>query len=229
MKEQLHKIDSFLKSQEVHLFDIFTKNNLDVNLNCLGINIKNENIISIKKYTSFKNNHNLKGFLKIPFINHLYSFKDNDITTNTSPAIAIKFYPEFKEYKKYFHLKFCNEYFLKNKSFFNCRDDILNQTKKVGISIEEKTITKYYYINCSKIMLPELSRKFFTNTKYNKIEYVQYKNKEKFIIDEEINLNTITYKNENLINFSKNVESQYGLKFKTGGKDSEGIVSLYFF
>ena len=224
-------LNFFHTSKQYKNFIQFVKTKLDVNISCLGINFNKDRILSIKKYYSYNNNAELKEFLRIPFLNKLYENKNNNKCINSSPSIALKYYPCNDSFTKYFHIKFNEHYVKRNKKFFQPKYNSLNLNSltKAGISIESNKLIKYFYFNFYKEIMPLLNKKFkIIDFTPHKIEYVEYSNKFKFILDEDtcIDAFNINEETKQLISF---IEDTYNLQFKTGGKDSEGVTSLYFF
>jgi len=233
MKDLSDSIDMFLNSSEYKAFTALKQNYLDTKLACLGINFTKDSLHSIKQYYAYKNKeYDVTQYLSIPSFKTLAANIDTDTTTTTSPSIALKYYPGLQKFTKYFHMKFNFNYYVKNKKYFTPKYNNIdtNNIIKTGISIEDKTLIKYFYIKPYLQLMPIIARKFNINTinNYEKIEYVEYKNKYKFIIDSVISKNTLV-NTDWFIDIIDLVENKYNLKFSTGGKDSTGTYSLYFF
>ena len=231
MKDSIKIIHDFLNSEKYKKFNYFVRDNLDVKTACLGINIYKNKIVSIKSYIAYRNYNDLKRFLKIPFIDKLYDNRDKDISTISSPSISLKYYPEHNKFTHYFHLKFTKEFLMQHKKYFLPKHNKLNLVylNKVGISIEDKKIIKYFYFSISKDIIPLLTKKFNLSNKLpNKIEYVEYSDKFKFILDEDTELKTLCL-NKTTALIIEYIEKKYNLKLKTGGRDSKNLISLYFF
>jgi len=231
MKALQNYLEIFLNSKNYNFFEYYAHNNLDKNISCFGLNIKRDKIISIKKYLSFTNSPNLTPFLKLPFSKSLLKNKDTDPTTISSPSIALKYYPENNIFRNYFHIKFNRTTIDKNKNYFTPSNHLLKDctVKKAGISIENNKIIKYFYFNTDSYLLTILGKKFNFNNLCipKKIEYVEYKSKNKFIIDE--NTSPCILNDNKVLSIIEYIDKTLNMKYKTCGKDSEGVISLYFF